>query len=166
MATSAWSSSPLNVARGNALLAAACAAGALMLAGEAAVHIQQFASLFHDVSWIGPLFLLNAASCFAAIAAIAYPRTRQLAALSGIVIAAIALGSLVVSYGRGLFGWQEAGFRTPVELTVIAEVGSVVLLSLALAIGAGLPSANSAVAGAGRPVPCEPTIASGGATAT
>ena len=32
---------------------------------------------------------------------------------------------LVVSYGDGLFGWQEAGFRPPVALTVIAEVCAV-----------------------------------------
>jgi hypothetical protein len=39
---------------------------------------------------------------------------------------------LVVSYGRGLFGWQEAGFRTPVAFAVITEVGAVILLSMAL----------------------------------
>ena len=44
-----------------------------------------------------------------------------------------ALGSLVVSYGHGLFGWQETGFRTPVELAVISEVGAVVFLAIALA---------------------------------
>ena len=44
-----------------------------------------------------------------------------------------ALSGLVVSYGQGLFGWQEGGFRTPVELAVITEVGAVILLSAALA---------------------------------
>jgi hypothetical protein len=66
------------------------------------------------------------------IAGLALPRTRQLAALVGVAISALALGSLVVSYGHGLFGWQEAGFRTPVALAVIAEVGAVVLLTAAL----------------------------------
>jgi hypothetical protein len=112
---------------------AAYALGALLLAGEAAVHVQQYASIFHEVTWIGPLFLANAAACAAAIAGLAYPRTRQLAALAGIVISAVALGSLVVSYGQGLFGWQEFGFRTPIALAVIAEVGAVVLLSSAVA---------------------------------
>jgi hypothetical protein len=28
--------------------------GALSLAGEAAVHVQQYASLLHVVRWIGP----------------------------------------------------------------------------------------------------------------
>jgi hypothetical protein len=68
-----------------------------------------------------------------AIAGLAYPRTRQIAALAGIVISAVAL-SLVVSYGRGLFGWQEAGFRTPVAIAVLTEVGAVILLSTALTV--------------------------------
>ena len=82
--------------------------------------------------WIGPLFLANAAASVAAIAGLAYPRTRPLAALFGVAISALSLGSLVVSYGHGLFGWQEAGFRTPVALAVITEVGAVILLSTAL----------------------------------
>jgi hypothetical protein len=45
----------------------------------------------------------------------------------------VALGSLVVSYGQGLFGWHEGGFRTPVALVTIAEVAAVLLLSAALA---------------------------------
>ena len=108
------------------------ALGGVLLAGEAAVHVQQYVSLFHGVRWIGPLFLANAAASVAAIAGLAYPRTRPLAALSGVVISALSLGSLVVSYGHGLFGWQEAGFRTPVALAVVTEVGAVILLSTAL----------------------------------
>ena len=115
---------------------AAFALGAVLLAGEAAVHIQQYASLFHAVSWIGPLFLANAAATIIAIAGLAYARTRRLAALAGIVISVIALGSLVVSFGQGLFGWQEGGFRTPVEIAVITEVGAVILLAAALTVSA------------------------------
>jgi len=108
-------------------------AGALALAGEAAVHIQQYFALFHEVRWIGPLFLANAVACAAAIAGLAYRRTRGIAALAGVTISAVALASLIVSYGEGLFGWQEAGFRPVVELTVIFEFTAVVLLSAALA---------------------------------
>ena len=102
------------------------------------MHIQQYAALFHDVRWIGPLFLANAAASVVVMAGLAYGRTRHLAALAGIVVSAVALGSLVVSYGRGLFGWQEGGFRTPVELALIAEVAAVILLSLGLAVRAML----------------------------
>ena len=117
-----------------AVVPAAYALGALLLAGEAAVHVQQFASHFYAVRWIGPLFVANAAACLVAIAGLAYPRTRQLAALAGVVISAVALASLVVSYGQGLFGWQEFGFRTAIALTVIAEAGAVILLSGALTL--------------------------------
>ena len=37
-----------------------------------------------------------------------------------------------MSYGRGFFGWFETGFRTPVELAVITELGAVIFLSVAL----------------------------------
>jgi len=109
------------------------ALGAAALAGEAVVHVQQYVSLFHEVRWIGPLFLANAIACVAAIAGLAHARTRELAALAGVALSAVAVGSLVVSYGQGLFGWQEAGFRPVVELTLIFEVAAVVLLSAALA---------------------------------
>jgi hypothetical protein len=112
------------------------AAGALALAGEGAVHLQQYFALFHLVHWIGPLFLANTVACALAIAGLAHPRTRDLAALTGVAISAVALGSLLVSYGQGLFGWQEAGFRPVVELTVIFELAAVVLLSAALAAAA------------------------------
>ena len=84
------------------------------------------------MSWVGPLFLANAAACLVVIAGLAYSRTREIAALGGIVVSAVALGSLVVSYGQGIFGWQEVGFRTPIALAMVSEAAAVVLL------GAGL----------------------------
>jgi hypothetical protein len=132
MATSTPARPSRTTAGGEKVAMTAYALGGLLLAGEAAVHVQQYASLFHGVRWIGPLFLVNAVTSVAAIAGLAHPRARELAALAGVVISAVALGGLVVSYGRGLFGWQEAGFRTPVALAVITEVGAVILLSTAL----------------------------------
>jgi hypothetical protein len=110
--------------------------GALALAGEAAVHVQQYFALFHDIRWIGPLFLANAAACALAIAGLARSETRDLAALAGVAISALALTGLIVSYGQGLFGWQEGGFRPIIQLTVIFELAAVVLLSAALAAAA------------------------------
>jgi hypothetical protein len=98
--------------------------------------------LIHAVRWIGPLFLANAAASVAAIAGLAYPRTRQLAAFAGVVISVAALASLIVAYGRGLFGFFEGGFRTAIELAVITEVGAVVLLSGGLAAMALLVQAR------------------------
>jgi hypothetical protein len=111
------------------------ALGAAMLALEAAVHVQQFASLFHAVRWIGPLFLANAAACVLAAAGLANERARPLAALAGIAISACALGGLVLSYGPGLLGWTEAGWRTPIALALVSELVAV------LALGAGLAGA-------------------------
>ena len=133
MATRALTLRSWSPAGREAAVSAAYALGALAIAGEGVVHVQQYFSLYHEVSWIGPLFLLNGAACLAVIAGIACAPTRQLAALAGIVISAVALGSLVISYGNGLFGWQEAGFRTAIALVLIAEVGAVILLSAALA---------------------------------
>jgi hypothetical protein len=112
------------------------ALGALALAAEAAVHIQQYAAIFNEVDWIGPLFLANAGASLAAVVGLAGRRTRPLAALAGVAISVVALGSLVVSYGQGLFGWHEGGFRTPIAVAVIAEVASALLLSVALAASA------------------------------
>ena len=126
----------------DAAAAAAFALGALLLAGEGAVHVQQFFSEFHGVRWIGPLFLANAVAVVVTIAGMAQPHTRSLAALSGVVISAVALGSLIVSYGHGLFGWQEGGFRTPVALAMITEAGAVILLATALTLEAGFGGAR------------------------
>jgi hypothetical protein len=134
VATSTATRMPRSTPASLAAVPTAYALGALLLLGEAAVHLQQFASLFYGVRWIGPLFLANAVASLAATAGLAHPRTRQLAALAGVVISAVALGSLVVSYGQGLFGWQEVGFRTPVALAVITEVGALITLSTALTL--------------------------------
>ena len=115
-----------------ALIFSAYVLGAVALAGEAAVHIQQYESLLHGVPGIGPLFLLNAAVSIAAIAGLVFSPTRRLAALVGVATSAVALAALVVSYGRGFFGWFETGFRTPVELAVITELSAVIFLSVAL----------------------------------
>jgi hypothetical protein len=111
------------------------ALGAAMLAVEAAVHIQQFAAIFHAVRWIGPLFLANAAASVLAAAGLVSERTRPLAALAGIAISAFAVGGLVLSYGPGLLGWTEAGWRTPIALALASELAAV------LALGAGLAGA-------------------------
>ena len=135
MATSALPRTPRNRAANRAALAAgAYALGAVFLLGDAVVHVQQFVSLFHGVRWIGPLFILNAVAVVAVVAGLAYPRTRELAALSGVALAVLALGSLIVSYGNGLFGWQEVGLRTPIALAVIFEVAAVLALVAALAL--------------------------------
>jgi hypothetical protein len=135
MATSAFAGTSRTRLRADAHVAASVAygLGAVALAAEAAVHVQQFASLFDDVRWIGPLFLANAAAIVVVLAGLAAARTRVLAALAGVGISAVALAGLVISYGTGLFGWHEAGFRTPIAIAMAAEVAAVLLLAAALA---------------------------------
>jgi hypothetical protein len=136
--------------------------GAVLLAGQAAVHVQQYASIFHRVHRVGGLFLADAALSVAAIAGLVFGRSRRLAALVGVVISVGALGSLVVSYGRGLFGWQEAGFRTPVELAVVTEVGAVICLSVALAARAATPRQSRTPHSAATGDPTDSTTADAG----
>lgn len=124
-------------------------AGALALVAEAAIHLQQFAAEFHAVRWIGPLFVVNALACLMAAAGLAHRRTRPVAAFAGIVISAAALGGLVVSYGPGLLGWQEGGWRTAVALAVISELAATLTLAGGLSLGAmSRPDAE-----ASRPTP-------------
>jgi hypothetical protein len=133
VATSSATWHARGTAAGAAAVPAAYAIGALLLLGEGTVHVQQYFSFYHAVSWIGPLFLANGAACLATVAGLAYPRTRPLAALAGVVISAVALLSLIISYGTGLFGWQEFGFKTAIGLAASFEAGAVVFLSAALA---------------------------------
>jgi O-antigen/teichoic acid export membrane protein len=113
------------------------AVGAVMLAVEAAVHVQQFTAIFHAVHWIGPLFLANAVASVVAAAGLVHERTRAIAALAGIAISASALGGLVLSYGTGLFGWMEGGWRTAIAIALVSELGAVLALAAGLA-GAAL----------------------------
>jgi hypothetical protein len=130
---------PWVATRAPALLVLAYVTGAVALAGVAAVHVQQYVELLHTVRWMGPLFLALAAACAAIIVALVFRQTRQLAALAGVITSALALGGLVVSYGRPLFGWQETGFRTAVAVSVIAEVVATIALTFALAVAAARP---------------------------
>jgi hypothetical protein len=130
---------PWVATRAQALLVLAYSTGAAALAGEAAVHVQQYVELVHGVRWIGPSFLALAAACAASVVGLAFRPTRQLAALGGVITSALALGGLVVSYGRPLFGWQESGFRTAIAVAVITEVVATIALTFAIALDAARP---------------------------
>ena len=139
MATSALpqaSGRPRTVIDGHTAALVAYGLGAVALAAEAVVHVQQFVSLFNGVRWIGPLFIANAVAIVVVLGGLAYARTRILAAAGGVVISAAALGGLIISYGTGLFGWQEAGFRTPTAIAMVSEVAAVILLALGMAASA------------------------------
>jgi hypothetical protein len=130
---------PWVATRAQAALALAYATGAAALAGIGAVHVQEYATTMHFVRWIGPLFIANGAACAVTIVGLAFRPTRKLAALGGVLIAALTLAGLVVSYGQGLFGWHETGFRTSIAVDVVTTVVATVALTVALAISAGIP---------------------------
>jgi hypothetical protein len=98
-------------ARRSRLAAALRALGAAALVAEGAIHVQQYAVIFHTVPWIGQLFVLNAAGCAAAATALLFRRTVRLGALAGALISIAALAALAKSYGGGILGWREGGLR-------------------------------------------------------
>jgi hypothetical protein len=130
--------------RAHTLLVLAYATGAAALAGVGAVHVQQYVTIMHVVAWIGPLFIANAAACAATIVGLSLRQTRQVAALGGVVIATLTLAGLVVSYGEGIFGWHEGGFRTAIAVDVLTTVVAAVALTFALAVAAALRLAPAA----------------------
>ena len=117
------------------IVVALTAAGAACLALEGAVHLQQLVEIFHSVSWIGPLFALNAAACAVTIIGILPRRTRTLATIAGVAISLGALVALALSYTVGLFGWVESGLRMPIALAIASEIGAILTLTGALAAG-------------------------------
>jgi hypothetical protein len=130
-------------ARTHPLVVLAYSTGAAAIAGVGAVHIQQYVASMHLVRWIGPLFLLNAAACAATLIGLGFRSTRQLAALTGVAISGLTLAALVVSYGHGLFGWHEAGFRTSIAVDVVTTVVAMLALTLSLTIAAVRPESET-----------------------
>lgn len=121
----------------------AYATGAAALAAVGAVHVTEYVTIMHLVRWIGPLFLANAAACVVTILGLAFRPTRQLAAFSGVAISGLTLAGLVLSYGRGLFGWHETGFRTSIAVDVLTAVIAMFALTGALTVAAAAPGETS-----------------------
>lgn len=108
--------------------------GAALILVVGAIHLQQYAVLIKDVPTIGVLFLLNAAGA-ATIAAMLVSGVRVLGALGGIALAVGAIVSILISMtSSGLFDYVEPTFRTPVLLSVIAEVAAILALGAYLLV--------------------------------
>ncbi len=103
-------------------------AGAVLTLVVGAIHLQQYAVLIKDVPTIGELFLLNAAGA-AVIAAMLVTGVRVLGAVGGILLSVGAIVSILIARtSGGLFDYMEPTFRTPVTLSVVAEVAAVLVL--------------------------------------
>jgi hypothetical protein len=117
--------------------------GAIALLVIGGVHYQQYRYAFYSsIPTIGPLFLLNfIAGTTLGLFLIAPVRSwlgrrgkliDQLAALSGIGVAAGGLAALLISEHTPLFGFMEHGYRFAIVLTIAADSAAIVLLTLFL----------------------------------
>jgi len=99
-------------------------AAAVLLSG--AVHLWLWwYDGFRNISWIGPLFLVNAvAGVVIAIAVLAWP--HWLPALVAAGFGASTLGAFLLSTTVGLFGIQEVFWGTPQVLAMVSEVVALV----------------------------------------
>jgi hypothetical protein len=113
-------------------------AGALLV--EGAVHVQQYVQIFSTVSWIGPLFILNAIGCAVAAAGLMSRRTASLAAAAGVVISVAALLALAKSFHGGLLGWEESTLRPAIWIAMVSEAAAASALG-GLLLAAAAPRA-------------------------
>lgn len=103
--------------------------GALATLVVGAVHLQQYADGLSDVPTIGTLFLLNAAGA-GVLAIVLATRRAGLGALGAIALSAGSLVAIAIAMtDGGLFAYTEPSFRTPVAISVAAEVAAIVLLA-------------------------------------
>src|SRR3954454_4313067 len=110
-------------------------AGALLLAGTAAIHLRLWAQGYDSVAWIGPLFLVNAFSGFVLCAAVLLSPRRLLVwpAAAGALLELGTLGALILSSTVGLLGFNESSAAPLFWPSIVVEaVGTVVLAALAV----------------------------------
>jgi hypothetical protein len=103
--------------------------GALFTLIVGVIHLEQWLDFINEVPTIGELFILNALGAGAIAIALAIPRLRLLAAVGAIGLSMGAIISLIISMNGSLFDYSEPTFRTPVVLSLIAEVVAVLALS-------------------------------------
>jgi hypothetical protein len=114
--------------------------GAVSLLMVAAIHAQQYYdAFFKEVPTIGRLFMLNIVGAGVAGLVLLAPvrllgsRLGNLiylgAALLGIAVSAGAFAALVYSEYYPLFGFMESGYRLAIELALLFEGVSTVLLA-------------------------------------
>lgn len=118
--------------------------GALAILAVGIIHLDQYSSVYYRViPVIGPLFLLNfiAATIIGVLLLApieglgdkARPGAGRIAgallALAGIGLAAGSFIFLIISENTRLFGFQESGYRTAIDLALVAEGAAVLLLA-------------------------------------
>src|SRR4051794_24222466 len=118
--------------------------GALAVLVTGVVHLQQYYdSSYSALPTIGTLFFLNFVAAVVIAAGLIAPlgrlagryadAVRGVFALGGIALAVLALVSLFISEGSGLFGFKEYGYRTVIVLAIVAEAAAALFLTVFLA---------------------------------
>ncbi len=123
--------------------------GALAILAVGIIHLDQYSAVYYRViPVIGPLFLLNLiAATIIGVLLLApleglgdklRPGAGSIAsavlALAGIGLASGSFIFLVISENTRLFGFQESGYRTAIDLALVAEGAAVLLLAGYLAL--------------------------------
>jgi hypothetical protein len=116
--------------------------GAIALLGVGLDHLEQFSvDHYSAIPTIGTLFALNFASAALLALGLLAPARRlprravPVLACGGIGVAAGSLAGLAASESIGLFGFMESGYRGAIVLSIALEVATIVLLSVAVALG-------------------------------
>jgi hypothetical protein len=115
-------------------------AGALAVLGMGALHLQQYLGAeYSSIPTIGTLFVLNFAGSLVIALGLLMPLERLLPrrgaaattflSLLGAAMGAISIAFLLISESTPLFGFMEAGYRTPVVVALAFEGAAVVLLT-------------------------------------
>jgi hypothetical protein len=146
--------------------------GALALLVVGAVHFQQYQYEFYSsIPTIGPLFLANFVAATALGLFLLVPirgpsgRLRNLvdevAALSGVGVAAGAFVGLLISEHAPLFGFMEHGYRFAIVLALASEAVAIATLTLFVVRGPH-PSWRPGTASRREPsAPGQPRVAPG-----
>jgi hypothetical protein len=104
--------------------------GAALLLATAAIHLLLWSDGYRDITWIGPLFLLNAiGAAVLAVAVLAVPaRWLPLACAAGALLELGTLGGLLLSTTVGFLGFFETWSAPWAVTSAVVEAAGVLLL--------------------------------------
>ena len=121
---------PETVPRGVLVL---LALSALAIAVGGLEHARLFHRGYSAVGVVGPLFALNAIGSAVAILLLVFARPT-LFVLAALGISIGSLVSIFISHSSSFFGFAEGGYDGSATVIVVAEIASVVLIVLAVAV--------------------------------
>ena len=104
--------------------------GAALLLATAAIHLRLWFDGYRDITWIGPLFLLNAiGAAVLALAVLGAPaRWLPLVCGAGALLELGTLGGLLLSTTVGLLGFVESWAAPWAVTSAVVEAAGVLLL--------------------------------------